>query len=95
MTMRKDIAIQILSTLAAGRELSPERVTGETFAALLDQRMVALDHHEPAIMPAGRAYLDAERARAEKAKRRSRANSRARGQAMRDLGLRRVPGGWE
>lgn len=49
--MNKAIAIEILSALLADREVSKDRIFGETFQAMLDARMVAFDGHEPVIMP--------------------------------------------
>ncbi len=66
--MAKIIEIEILTDLAAGKELSNDRVLGESFAKLLDRRMVAFDGRPPSIMPAGRAYLDDEKARADRAR---------------------------
>ena len=93
--MSKAIEIEILRTLAAGRELASERVLGESFAALLDRRDVAIDGNEPCIMPAGRAAIaEADRA-AEKARTRRRDYARGRTAAYRSVGLTRTRYGWE
>lgn len=93
--MAKIIEIRILTDLAAGKELRNDCVLGESFAKLLDRRMVAFDGREPTIMPAGRAYLAEAQARAARARKARNASARARSDAMRSVGMTRTRYGWE
>ncbi len=94
--MSKAIEVEILKALSAGREIDSERILGESFASLLDKRMVAFDGHEPVIMPAGRSYLAEQERVAAVRRRKNNASRRAHSDTMRSLGMRRnLDGTWE